>query len=383
MALGAPTFLIYGFGVFIDPLAGAFDTGRGAVSLALTLGLIGYMLVGPFVGALADRYGPRRLILWGVIAEVAILAVHGSMQTVLHFYLAAFFLVVLGSGTGPVTYARIISSWFDRKRGFALGITLTGIGIGGAVLPVLGQFLISEFGWRNAYRSLAVIVLAISFLPLFLFARDRPGDAVDGASASEPSSSEPGVTLKEAVATPTFWLIGIGFMLFAAGNTGGLVHMPPILTDSGLSPERAAAFTGLLGLGVIVGRISAGYLLDIFHAPYVAIAFLAGPLCAYGYFLGDLPAAWAFVPVVLFGIGMGAEFDVIPFLVTRYFGLRNFGAVYGVLIAGFSIGSAFGPAMMGFGFDRFGSYGPSMMAAIVLLVLGSLLVSRLGSYRFA
>jgi predicted MFS family arabinose efflux permease len=137
-----------------------------------------------------------------------------------------------------------------------------------------------------------------------------------------------------------------------------------------------------MGVGVTVGRAIGGFLLDLFHAPYVAICFLLGPFIAYGFFLSGVDPDWAFLPVLLFGIGMGAEFDVIPFLATRYFGLKNFGVVYGINISTFSIGTGLGPAIMGFGYDKYGNYEVSIMIAMGLLVLGSILISRLGAYRF-
>ena len=121
-------------------------------------------------------------------------------------------------------------------------------------------------------------------------------------------------------------------MFIAIGNSGVLVHLPLLLADGGLTVEKAALFAGLMGIGVTFGRVVAGYFLDIFHAPYVAIIFLIGPLIAFSFFLTGFDPAWAFLPTLLFGIGMGAEFDVIPFLVTRYFGLKNFGTIYGMQI---------------------------------------------------
>ena len=158
--------------------------------------------------------------------------------------------------------------------------------------------------------------------------------------------------------------------------------MVPMLTDAGLTPERASWYAGALGIGVIGGRILGGYLIDLFHAPVVAVCFLAGPLAAYTFFLLGLDPGWAIVPVVLFGIGMGAEFDVIPFLVSRYFGLKNFGTLYGIQISLFSVGSAIGPALFGFGSDRFGTYNQALAAAMLILLTGAVLISRLGPYRY-
>jgi MFS family permease len=245
MAFSAPTFLIYNFGVFIEPLSEGLAAGRGSISLALTFGLVGNLFAGPVVGLLSDKYGSRRMILIGVVALSLVLVGFSFVQTLVHLYIASVLMVVLGAGTGPITYTRIIATWFDKRRGMALGLALIGIGLGGAVMPVLSQTLISEYGWREAYLYLAGIVFVVTFPLLFLLLKDRPtpdvakSDAPD-ESVVEPVVEESGSTVLESIRTKEFWLLAIGFLIIAMGNSGGLVHLPPLLTDAGLTPERAA-----------------------------------------------------------------------------------------------------------------------------------------------
>jgi len=382
MALGAPTFLIYSFGVFIDPLSEGLNVGRGVISLALTIGILFNLIAGPVVGILSDRFGSRRMVLFSVVALALILASYSLVQTVVHLYIASALLVLLGAGTGPITYSKIISAWFNKRRGLALGIALVGIGLGGAAAPVVAQALIADYGWRTAYVYLAVILFVISFPVLFLILKDKPDEKNSISEAEAPVDNDAGLSVSEAIRTKEFWVLAIGFLIIAAGNSGGLVHLPPLLTDAGLTAEKAALYAGLMGIGVTIGRAFGGYLLDLFHAPYVAICFLLGPLIAYSFFLSGVNPDWAFLPILLFGIGMGAEFDVIPFLATRYFGLKNFGLIYGINISTFSIGTGLGPAIMGFGYDKYGNYEVSIMIAMSLIVVGSLAISRLGKYRF-
>ena len=384
--MGVPIFLIYGFGIFIDPLADALQTGRGEISLALTIGILGNLVAGPLIGILSDRFGARRMILIGVAAMSLTLASFSLVQSIAQLYLTALCMVLLGAGTGPITYSRIIAAWFNKRRGLALGMALTGIGIGGALVPIIGQSFISDFGWRIAYQYLALIVFLVSFPLLFLIIRDKPDSKSSHMPSEQPEAlaiaDETGLSVRDAMKEGRFWYLAVGFLFVALGNSGVLVHLPPLLTDAGLTPEKAALYAGLMGIGVTFGRVIAGYFLDIFHAPYVAIFFLIGPLLAFSFFLTGFDPAWAFVPTLLFGIGMGAEFDVIPFLVTRYFGLKNFGTLYGIQISTFSIGTGLGAAVMGFGFDKFGSYDPTLVVAIVALLLGSAFIARLGGYRF-
>ena len=384
MALGVATFLIYAFGVFIDPIATELEAGRGQVSLALTLGILGNLVAAPLVGLLSDKYGARRMILIGIVALSLFLASFSLVQSLSQLYLAALLMVLFAAGTGPITYARIISSWFEKRRGLALGLTMAGLGIGGAIAPVLSQSLIDDFGWRMAYRYLGVIILVVSFPLLLLLLRNRPPQPARQALEESwaPRTEETGLSVAESARQGAFWFMAIGFFLVALGNSGGLVHLPPLLTDAGLTPQRAAFYAGIMGVGVTIGRASAGFLLDMFHAPYVAIGFLLGPVLAYLSFLSGIDPKLVLVPVLLFGIGIGAEFDIIPYLITRYFGIKNFGAIYGIQIVTFSLGTGMGPVVMGFGYDKYGSYDPTLVFAIGALVLGSLLLTRLRKYEF-
>lgn len=385
MVFGVPIFLIYGFGVFIEPLSEALQAGRGDVSLALTIGLMGNLIAAPLVGVLSDRYGARLMILIGVFLLSLCLAAYSLIQNLTQLYLISVVMVLFAAGTGPMTYTRIVASWFNKRRGLALGIVLAGMGVGAAIMPVLSQSLIDMFGWRQAYRYLGLIVFLISFPVLFYFLKNKPSkelienEMTDFHPATE---IEEGYSVKESIKKPAFWIIAIGFLLIAIGNSGGLVHLSPMLVDGGLSTDKAALYVGMMGVGVLIGRAFAGYMIDLFHAPYVAIGFLAGPVFAYVFFLSGFDPEWAIIPILLFGIGMGAEFDVIPFLISRYFGLKNFGVLFGLQIVTFSLGTGLGPAIMGYGYDTYGSYEVTMISAVVALGLGCLLISRLGKYEF-
>ena len=384
MILGVPIFLIYGFGVFIEPLTDTLNEGRGPVSMALNIGILGNLIAAPLIGKLSDKYGSSKMVLIGVICLSCTLFLYSFVQNLIQLYLISLAMVLFAAGTGPMTYSKIVSAWFDKKRGFALGLVLSGMGMGAIIMPVLNQYLIDTVGWRTAYQYLAAIVFGVSFLPLYLILKDRPPHkrASDDDDQKDHDFKE-GASVKEALSSSTYWFIAIGFLFVALGNSGGLVHLSPMLVDAGLTPERAAFYVSGMGFGVLVGRAIAGYLLDLFHAPYVAIAFLAGPLMAYAFFLTDFNAELAIIPIILFGIGMGGEFDVTPYLLSRYFGLKNFSVLFGFQIVTFSLGTGFGPTIMGFGYDTYGTYDMTIMFAMGSLVLGSLLISRLGKYQFA
>ena len=173
------------------------------MSLALSIGLLGNLVAGPLIGVLSDRYGARRMILLGVVALALVLVGFSLVQTVLHLYMASLLMVFLGAGTGPITYTKIIAAWFNKRRGLALGIALIGIGVGGALAPVVSQALIGEYGWRTTYKYLGLIVLLISFPPLFLILRDRPSPVTNQAAenqapAQDAPTEESGFSVRRA-----------------------------------------------------------------------------------------------------------------------------------------------------------------------------------------
>lgn len=384
MILGVPIFLIYGTPAFIIPLSEALEAGRGEVSGAINLGILGNLIAAPLIGKLSDKYGSRKMILLGVLFLSITLASYSLAQNLTHLMLISLTMVFFAAGTGPMTYSKIISAWFNYKRGMALGLVLAGMGIGAMIIPVLNQYLIDNYGWREAYQYLGLIVFVISFPPLFFTLKDKPPQGSAGENIEQENEAEfkEGVSVKEALTSKTYWIIAIGFLFVAVGNSGLLGHLQPILIDGGLTTERAAYYAGAMGFGLIIGRAVAGYLLDIYHAPYVAIAFLGGPFLAYMFFLSGLSVEYAIIPIILFGIGMGAEFDVTPYLLSRYFGLKNFSVLFGFQIVTFSLGTGFGPTIMGFGYDIYGSYKVTMISACISLFIGCLLVSRLGAYKF-
>ncbi len=384
MILGVPIFLIYGFGVFIEPLSETLNEGRGPVSMALNIGIMGNLIAAPLVGKLSDKYGASKMVLVGVVCLSITLFLYSFVQSLTQLYLISLAMVLLAAGTGPMTYSKIVAAWFNKQRGFALGLVLSGMGIGAIIMPILSQYLIDTVGWRTAYQYLGGTVLGGSFIPLYLILKDTPPQSENLPQDTEKDDNhlKEGVDTKVALSSGTYWLIAFGFLFVALGNSGGLVHLKPMLVDAGLTDERAAFYAGGMGFGVLIGRAMAGYLLDIFHAPKVAIAFLAGPFLAYAFFLTDFNAELAIIPIILFGIGMGGEFDVTPYLLSRYFGLKNFSVLFGFQIVTFSLGTGFGPTIMGYGYDTYGTYDMTIMFAMGSLLFGCLLLSRLGEYKF-
>jgi len=379
---------VYSFSVFFKPLMGHFDAGRGAVSLAFTLQLIAGALCAAPMGWLSDRYGPRRVILVSTAFFASILLANRMFSgSIVQFY---GFCVLMGfaiQGVGPIPYGSMISHWFDRRRGLALGLTMLGIGLGAVIIPSLAQTLIARFGWNTAYSILGASVLLICWPILGYFLKEKPqhlGLLPDGASseAERGEGVRQGLTAREAWKSADFWLMLCAFTLVSASVQGCVVHIAPMLNDRHLGARSAALGSSLIGAGVMIGRVGIGYLLDRASAARLAsILFAASAAGIALLLLGN--SVGAFAGVFLVGLGLGAEIDLMPYLTSRYFGLLNFGKVYSSLFAAFTLAGALGPLIMGAGFDRTGSYRDPLIVFLVAVVVAAILMTRLGRYRIS
>ena len=381
---------VYSFSVFLKPLIQEFHASRAAVSLIYTLQSIGLAVSAPVVGWLIGRFGTRRVIvpalaLFGSIL-ISIRAFSGGIGQFYIFYIA---LGLVGNGVGPIPYGNVVSSWFNRRRGLALGVSMLGIGAGAMLIPPLAQHLIAEFGWRTAYAILGLAVLLISIPVVAAFLQESPQDLglltdgdmpLDGAAPT--AAAVAGLSASDAWRSRTFWLMVGAFFLVGASVQGCLVHTAAMLSDRGISAQTAALGTSFLGGAVMLGRVGAGYLLDRFFAPRVAALFFGCVAAGIGLFLthGSTPVALAGAFFV--GLGLGAEVDIIPFLISRYFGLRSLAAIYSVAFGAFVLAGAVGPLSMGAGFDLTGSYRGVLMVFFGATLLAALLITRLGAYRF-
>ena len=282
-------------------------------------------------------------------------------------YLYVLFPIVglTSVGQTPAAYSKAISAWFDRQRGLALGIALAGVGLGTAVIPQLSQFLIQSFGWRKAYVGLGIAIILLAFIPAALFVREPAAKALPKGPSSAPAAA--GLTLREALTGSwRYWAL-TRFLPGAVSINGTLTQVVPLLTDRGFPIAVAVGALSGSGLAIIAGRIFSGYCLDKIFGPYVAIVFfllpLAGVVLLYSGAAGSVPLIGTF----LCGLGIGAEFDLMAFFVGRYFGVKSFGALYGLMFGVSQIGNAVGSDIMGWSFQILHSYIPALSFFIVAL----------------
>jgi MFS family permease len=375
------TPIIYSpFGLFLVPIAQAFDWPRARVSGVLTLLALVTALAYPVVGRLADRHGPRRLILIGNLAlGLGVIALGLSTPNVVLFYSLFGLIGVAGAMPSSMMFTRVIAGWFDKTRGSMMGITGgLGNGIGATVMPFVALLLMTRFGWRGAFFGLGALVIAIG-LPTNLFLLKEPPVARP-AHPTAPAELE-GMSLPQAAGTFIFWLMLTAIGLGSGCLTAVLAHVVPILTDRHFPVGQATAVVSVFAMVTAGWQIVVGWLLDRTGSPkLVAPLFLvsvAGLLTLeHGTSLPVLILGGA-----LMGIGMGTEFGALPYFISRYFGLRRFGVIAGVMYSAVIIAQGVTPLLMDMDFDRRHSYVLSLHVIQAVMVAGAAMIACLPAYR--
>jgi MFS family permease len=407
LACGLGALPIYSLGALTKPMVVDLGWSRAEVQGIYTWMTVGNLVAAPALGWWLDRHGVRAVTLWSTAAMAIGFVVLGlATQSLASAYAIAFVVAALGVATTPITWTRSIVSWFDAGRGQALGFALAGTGVSAALIPSYTVWLIERFGWRGAYVGLGMLTLAFA-LPLAAWLLREPSDAAAkraqhrataaGNAAARAALAAPvaaasaprdvaGRAAQRAATKPVFldfrfWLLCATFVLVGGSIAGIVAHLVPMLSDRGVSAASAAQVAGLSGIAVIIGRIGTGYLLDKFWAPGVAFVVLSLPvvsclLLASG--AGGIPGA--VVAVVIAGLAAGAEFDLMSFLVSRYFGAGRYGVVYSNLYAAFKIAAGVAAPLYGRAFDVAGSYSGILYVAAGAILVGSGLVLLLGPY---
>jgi predicted MFS family arabinose efflux permease len=362
------SLFVYTFGIFLKPLAEEFSWSREAVSAAFGIAAMTVAVCSPPLGYLLDRIHPRRII---VPCLTVFGCAFGSLALLTprlwHFYAVFVVLGAVGNGTAQMAYSRAVTSWFDRRRGMALALVMSGGAVGAIVLPPLAAALVRSIGWRGAYAALGGMVLVVGVPTVARFIRERPA-ATAGAEVLRP-----GATTREAMMSRVFWILVVVLFCSSIAQNGAITHISALLTDRGLSARGGALALSAMGGASLAGRLVTGWLLDRFFAARVSFALLA--VAALGTFLlsGAHSLTTGVLAAALIGFGMGGEADVTPYLLSRYFGLRSFSVLYGLTWTFYAAAGALGPILMGKAFDMTGSY----EALLVRLALGTLAVATL------
>lgn len=367
---GAVPLASYSFSVLVDPLHLAFGWTRSEITAAPLFLSIGGLAAGIAAGALADRFGARRVVLWSqALLSLAFLAMT-RVSNLPQFYLGYVAIAILGAGTMTMTWSRAITGWFVAGRGLALGLSLVGTGLIGATLPTYLTWLIRNHGVQAAYVGLAALPLVLGIPLAFLFFHEPEGESQTGTGSVDDRTD--GFPYAPALSTLCFWQMAVSFLILALAISAVMIHAIPLLTDRGVAPSTAAALAALIGVSVTLGRLTSGYLLDHLRGPVVAFGMFALPsvACVLLYLAGSNLLACA-LAISLVGLAGGAEHDIAAYFCAAYFGRLNYGKIYGTLYAIYGIGSGLGPLLAGKAYDRFGSYDVALLVGAALFAIAS------------
>lgn len=386
MSAGNAPLGLASLGLFMLPLEEEFGWNRAQVSWCSTL-LIGSMVICiVLAGRLVDRLGTRTILLPSILLTGLTLAMIPTfVQELWHLWALFLLLGVVGTGTNVVTYMPTLSAWFFRHRGLAIGLAVSGIGLGYTYVPLLAQTVIDAYGWRAAYYSLGAIAVFVA-LPIAYFGIvQKPADLgqqPDGISGPPPASTrtDVGFTTRDALRMREFWMMLAIFLMLAFATYGVFVHLVPMLIDRGMSRQSAAGVAAFTGGSVLIGRVLVGFLVDRFFAPRVAmLVFIVSALGMLMLLLGVQGSA-AYLAAVMIGLAIGAESDLLAYLASRYFGLRSLGSIFGLQSSAYMCGSAFGPIAFGLIFESTGAYSIMLIACIVVVAVSVVLTALLPAF---
>jgi MFS family permease len=367
IAFGVTVVLVTVFNYAAEPMARDLGLSRIAVSGALSLHLATLIVSLPLAGALSDRFGTRPVIgASALLFGAALYWVSQVHSGAAELYLAFVAAGLAGAGASPISYARAIVHSFDRRRGLALGVALAGTGLGAILLPMLFRPVLIASGWREGFATLAIAVAVVGLAASMFAGSDRhtaSGDTTDG------------LTLRTAASTQPFWMMATAFALLAVVLSSITAHLVAIWLALDLDPASVPRFQAILGIATIAGRLLGGALLDMMPAKFVgAGAAVLGALGLALFAAGTQSSIAIALVAIAIGACTGTESDVVSFLTSRLFGLRNFARIYAVLGAFFMAGFAIGPVLGAVLLDRVGAHmllgiGAAGLAVSAMLLL--------------
>lgn len=377
-ACGVIGLVFYSSTAFMPALSAQFGWSRSALALGPTLLSLMVGLCAPLAGRLLDAGYTKAVMLSSMTMLALILLALSRMQGSLwQFWLGYAAMGSLGVGTTTIAYTRIIGATFDKMRGTALGIALSGTALAAAVAPGLVSQINAEFGWRTAYVVLAGIVAVLgplASLPILVGYRSAK------VSRGSVDVEQVGISAADAWRSPIFWKLVLIFPLIGFSVIGLAVHIVPIMIEGGLTPLEAGRLAGVTGVIMLLSRLGSGVLMDRFFAPYVGAWTIVLAWISLALLLsGDARFSWGGAAAA--GLCVGVEFDLLSFLALRYFGVRSYGRIAGTAYSMTAI--AIAVASIGYGMlaDWLGTYRPGLLVAIALLTVSLPLMLSLPRFR--
>tara|TARA_R110002096_G_scaffold309403_4_gene503977 strand:+ start:3165 stop:4280 length:1116 start_codon:yes stop_codon:yes gene_type:complete len=367
-----------------------FGWSRGDILFSTALLTMSQALVTPIVGRIIDRFGSKEVLMPSILLFGLLLAaIPLFISEIWHIYIIYLMMGSLACGSTAIPYLRIVGSWFNKNRGLAFGIAMSGGGLGFAYMPPLLQYMIDNHGWRSGFYVLAAIIIFIAFPLIAIVVRNTPsqmgllpdGEVQKADDKIIPQEKAPKITLSELLQEKLIWHLYAIFVLLTFCLYGLMANFAPLLIDRGMETGSAALVVSTLGITVICSRVGIGYLLDKFFAPKVAMVCVIFSAIGIALLAAGAIGMAAFVAALFIGVSIGAEFDLLAYLTSRYFGMKSFGLIYGILFTGFLLGVSAGPFVFGAVFDHFGSYFIILTISSLLLIVIAGLMALLPKYK--
>ena len=372
----------YTIGALTKPVEMATGWSRADIQFAIAFSSGIGALTAPVTGWMIDRFGARKVALPAFVGVAIGMLVAAQASSLSVFYLGFALAAILGAGTNPVLWSKVVAGNFDQARGTALGLALVGTALAALGLPLLVTALAGSVGWSGALTVIGLIPVVISLPVAWFWLRIGSGSAAQKAVPDKTAGEKTavGLTLRQAASGYRFWVLMGSILAGYLAVSGVLAGLVPALTDRGINATLAAAFAGIIGVAMIPGRVLIGFIIDRIWAPAVGCLILVLPA------IGCLALQSTNDPIVLFiacgllGLAAGAELDLLAFLTSRYFGLAHFSKIYAVIYSALAAGSALAPGFFSMFRESTGSYDLSFQIAGGLFLLAGVLLPMLGTY---
>jgi sugar phosphate permease len=383
---------LYGLPLYYDFMVRELGWSRTMVTSG---NAISKLVVGPLFGFAAgwivDRFGPRRLMMAGIVMAGGALVGLGTVSAAGMFYFFYFFNALGYVCGGPLPSQVLLSRWFDRTRGRAMGVAYLGIGLGGALVPLLAKWMTDQFGWRGSLQALGVLIVLIAF-PLAYFVReaprlrpsdDSPGSGEAGTKTEAAESKKPrDLPLRAILRNPAFYLLGFGSMCSIAAVGGTNQHLKLFLSiDRGYSQGDAAAIISLVLAISIAGRLLMGWLADRMSRKQVMLLIYLMVASAIPLLLLRPSSSTMYLFAVIFGLGLGGEYLIIPLMAGELFGVAALGRVMGIVLTADGVAEATAPMLVGYLRDRTGSYDAGFTLLVCAALAGAIAIGLLPGRR--
>lgn len=380
----------YAFGLFVKPIQATFDWGRGNIMLGYTVFSLVAAVVGPIVGKAADRFGPRRIIFIGAIFAGGGFLLLSQVNALWSYYLTYVVIALGTTSLGMIPASYIVSNWFKKRRGLAVGTIGAGISTVALVLaPIIGGYIIPNFGWRTCFIILGIATIGL-VIPMALFVlRTRPEekglqpDGKKGMVSQTSAKAVPvsGLSLKAAMGTASFWFIGLSFFVSGFGHISVIQSQVAHLDDIGFPTGIAVTALSCVGLGSLLGKFIVGWLCDRMTPKYawaVGLTLQATAIIILSRVTPTSSLVMIYFYAIAMGLGVGGLIPSMSILASATFGLASYGSIYGMLTMFIAAGGALGPVMAGFMYDAAKSYYLAFMifASLYALAIPAALLIR-------